>query len=148
MAQTIHVPQAPASALNVVGEQIHVLADAVQTGGVEVFLQHGPEGSGPPPHTHPWDEAYFMLDGEMDVLLGDRSVRLARGGFVFIPAGTVHNFCYAKGGGRFVSFNSKGGAATFFREVSSALPDGSLDLAKLVPIAVRNQVIPAGPPPA
>jgi hypothetical protein len=40
--------------LNVVGEQITVLASGSQTGGYEIFRQAGPEGSGPPPHRHPW----------------------------------------------------------------------------------------------
>ena len=78
--------------LEVVGEVIHVLADASQTGSFEIFDQRGPEGAGPPPHPHPWDEAYFMLEGEMDVLLGDRTVVLKVGDFAHVPAGTVHCF--------------------------------------------------------
>ncbi|HZU81370.1 MAG TPA: cupin domain-containing protein [Polyangiaceae bacterium] len=140
-------PEAPRTDLHVVGEIIHVLADGSQTSGPEVFEQRGPEGSGPPPHTHPWDEAYFMLDGSMDVVLGDRTVVLTRGAFVYIPAGTVHCFRYRVGGGRFLSFNSRAGAAKFFRELDRVLPDGSVDLGKIVPIAVANQVVPAGPPP-
>jgi hypothetical protein len=44
--------------LNVVGEHITVLASAAQPGSYEIFFQAGPEGSGPPPHNHPWDEAF------------------------------------------------------------------------------------------
>jgi hypothetical protein len=33
--------------LNVVGEQITVLASGSQTGGYEIFRQAGPDGSGP-----------------------------------------------------------------------------------------------------
>ena len=148
MPSPLYVAPSKEQGLQVVGEEIRVLADVSQTGGVEIFLQYGREGSGPPPHSHPWDEAYFMIDGEMDVLLGDRTVVLVPGAFVFVPAGTVHNFRYRAGGGRFVSFNSRAGAAAFFREVQAALPDGKPDLATLIPIAVRNQVIPAGPPPS
>jgi quercetin dioxygenase-like cupin family protein len=46
--------------LNVVGEKITVLASSAQTGGYEIFLQTGPEGSGPPPHSHPWDESFYV----------------------------------------------------------------------------------------
>jgi len=137
----------PRKDLHVVGEVIHVLADGSQTHGPEVFDQQGPEGSGPPPHTHPWDEAYFMLEGAMDVQIGDRTVVLERGDFVFIPGGTVHCFRYRPGGGRFLSFNSCAGAAKFFREIDHALPDGRVDLDTIVPIAVANHVVPAGPPP-
>jgi hypothetical protein len=34
-----------------------VLASAAQIGSYEIFFQAGPEGSGPSPHNHPWDEA-------------------------------------------------------------------------------------------
>jgi hypothetical protein len=44
--------------LNVVGEQITVLAPGSRTAGYEIFRQEGPEGSGPPPHCHPWDESF------------------------------------------------------------------------------------------
>ena len=47
--------------LNVVGEHITVLASGGVTGGYEIFLQEGPEGSGPIPHTHPWDESLGSL---------------------------------------------------------------------------------------
>ena len=49
--------------LNVVGEQITVLASGDRTGSYEVFHQIGPEGSGPPPHSHPWDEAFYVVAG-------------------------------------------------------------------------------------
>ena len=39
--------------LNVVGEQITVLADGAATGSYEIFRQAGPEGSGPPPTATP-----------------------------------------------------------------------------------------------
>jgi quercetin dioxygenase-like cupin family protein len=57
--------------LNVVGEHITVLASGRETGNYEVFLQEGPEGSGPIPHTHPWDESFFVIRGEVDFSLGD-----------------------------------------------------------------------------
>jgi mannose-6-phosphate isomerase-like protein (cupin superfamily) len=133
--------------LNIVGEIINVLADASQTNGPEVFEQHGPEGAGPPPHTHPWDEAYFMVEGQMDVILGERTVVLTAGGFVYIPAGTVHGFRFRANGGKFVSFNSAAGAAKLFRELDRALPDGRIELDKFVPIAIANRVTLAGPPP-
>ena len=37
-----------------------MLASGAQTGGYEIFLQVGPEGSGPPPHNHPWDESFYV----------------------------------------------------------------------------------------
>ena len=41
--------------------RLTVLASGTQTGSYELFRQVGPEGSGPPPHTHPWDESFYVI---------------------------------------------------------------------------------------
>lgn len=138
-------PESPKQDLHVVGEVIHTLADAKTTGSYEVFEQQGPVGSGPPPHHHPWDEAYFMLEGEMDVLLGDRWIVLKPGAFVHVPRGVPHCFRY-RTPGRFVSMTSEGGASQFFTELAREVPPGPPDLAQVVAIAGRNRVQLAAPP--
>ena len=65
MSRVIIVEKSAPQALNVVGERITVLASGEQTGSYEVFHQAGPEGSGPPPHNHPWDEAFYVTRGEI-----------------------------------------------------------------------------------
>jgi quercetin dioxygenase-like cupin family protein len=65
-------PQSRTQSLRVVGEHITVLASAAQTGSYEIFFQAGPEGRGPPPHNHPWDEAFYVLRGEVAFGIGDR----------------------------------------------------------------------------
>jgi len=144
----IYDPTHPAAGYAVVGERVHVLARGDETGGGEAFIQEGPPGSGPPPHTHPWDEAYLMLDGEMDVLVGERTLHLVPGMFVYIPAETVHCFRYTTKG-RFFSYTSAPGAARFFEELDRDVPvtDGAPDLGRVVEVALRNRVRPAGPPP-
>ena len=113
--------------LNVVGEQIRVLASAAQTGSYEVFHQGGPEGSGPPPHSHPWDEAFFVIKGEVAFGVGERELVAHAGAFVHLPAGTTHWFRFGKGGGEMVSLTSREGASHMFedfdREVSPEAPD-------------------------
>lgn len=52
-----------------------------------------PPGGGPPPHLHKHeDEAFYVVDGELDVRIGERTVRASSGDFVFIPRDTVHSF--------------------------------------------------------
>jgi len=50
------------SALNVLGEQVRPLAPAGAL-SIEIFDTTGPEQAGPPPHRHPWDEIYVVLEG-------------------------------------------------------------------------------------
>ena len=58
----ITAPEDYVPALDIVGEHVTVLASGEATDGYEIFLQRGPEGSGPPPHSHPWDESFFRRD--------------------------------------------------------------------------------------
>ena len=51
------------------------------------------DGDGPPQHIHKAeDEAFYVLEGEIKVLLGERTITATAGSFVVIPRGTVHTF--------------------------------------------------------
>jgi len=70
-----------------------LLASAEQTGGrYSLLWEHGPQGSGPGPHTHEQDEEIYVLDGNLTVRAGDRLHVASAGWFLFIPRGTVHSF--------------------------------------------------------
>ena len=50
-------------------------------------------GDQAPPHVHyNSDEAFYVLDGEMEVLLGDQRERKTAGTLVMVPSGTAHTF--------------------------------------------------------
>jgi quercetin dioxygenase-like cupin family protein len=50
-------------------------------------------GGGPPPHVHRLeDEAYYMVEGELLILMGHQVVRATPGTFLFLPRDTVHAF--------------------------------------------------------
>nr|WP_311530083.1 cupin domain-containing protein [uncultured Ralstonia sp.] len=131
-------PQTYAHALNVLGEKITVLADRAATQGYEVFLQHGPEGSGPPPHTHDWDESFYVIDGSVEFTYGGTTSVATAGSFVHVPAGTVHSFRCGPGSADMLSITSHTSQAanlftTIDREVTTMPPDVS----KLVEIGAR-----------
>jgi len=113
--------------LNVVGEHITVLASGAQTGSYEIFHQAGPEGSGPPPHSHPWDEAFYVTQGEIAFGIDERKLVARPGTLVHLPAGTTHWFRFGAGGGEMVSITSREGASRMFtdfdREISPTKPD-------------------------
>jgi quercetin dioxygenase-like cupin family protein len=132
--------------LRIVGENVAVLADAEKTGGVEIFLQFGPEGAGPPPHTHPWDESYYVLEGQVDVLMGDRQITLSAGEFVHLPAGTVHNFRMRSKEAKFLSVTSRPGASRFFADADREV-GGALDIPRMMAVCARHEVGVPLPPP-
>jgi quercetin dioxygenase-like cupin family protein len=52
-----------------------------------------PATAGPPEHFHrSWDEAFYVLAGEMTFLVGDQTQKALAGSFVFIPRGVLHTF--------------------------------------------------------
>lgn len=134
-------PKDYARPLDVVGEKIIVLASKEATGGYEIFLQEGPEGSGPPPHNHDWDESFFIVKGKVEVTCAGKTVSAAPGTLVHVPAGTVHSFRFAPGGGQMISMTSHNGRASkLFADIDKEIPPGPPDLAKLLAIADRNGV--------
>jgi mannose-6-phosphate isomerase-like protein (cupin superfamily) len=58
-----------------------------------------PGGRRPPAHRHVnCSEAYFVLDGEVTVIVEDEELRLGPEGFVLVPRGTAHTFGNAADG--------------------------------------------------
>jgi quercetin dioxygenase-like cupin family protein len=130
--------QTPAP-LNIVGEEITVLASVEQTGSYEIFRQDGPEGSGPPPHSHPWDEAFYVIEGQIHFGIGDDQDLNARPGtLVHIPGGTMHWFRFGSGGGRMISITSGAGASAFFTQVAAEISPTEPDLGALIGIATAH----------
>jgi quercetin dioxygenase-like cupin family protein len=127
-------PKDYAPALNIVGEHVTVLASGEATEGYEVFLQRGPEGSGPPPHSHPWDESFFVVKGEIDFGIGAESTTATAGTLVHLPAGTMHWFRFGKGGAEMVSMTSRLGASKMFADLAREVSPVNPDLEKLAAV--------------
>jgi quercetin dioxygenase-like cupin family protein len=139
----------PASApapLNVVGEKITVLASGAQTGSYEIFRQAGPEGSGPPPHCHPWDESFYVVKGDIAFGVGDKDMIAEPGTLVHPPAGTMHWFRFGNGGGEMISMTSREAASHFFTDVDRAISPEQPDIPKLVEVASQYHLTVGTPP--
>jgi quercetin dioxygenase-like cupin family protein len=130
-------PENYAPALNVVGEHITVLASGEATQSYEIFLQRGPEGSGPPPHSHPWDESFFVTKGEIEFGIDDDSTVAKEGTLVHLPAGTTHWFRFGHGGAEMVSMTSCLGASKMFTDFAREVAPANPDLVKLAEVGGR-----------
>lgn len=124
--------------LNIVGEQVTVLASGEKTGAYEIFLQEGPEGSGPPPHSHPWDESFFVIKGEVEFSIGEEKTWGSAGTLVHIPANTLHWFRFCEGGGTMLSITSRLGASKMFQDLHREISPTQPDLGKLIEIGTRH----------
>ena len=131
--------------LNVVGEQITVLAPGCRTGAYEIFRQAGPEGSGPRPHYHPWDESFYVVSGKVAFGVGEKERIAEPGTLVHLPGGTMHWFRYGQGGGEMISMTSREAASLFFTDVDRAISPEAPDIPKFLEIAKRHQLTVAKP---
>ncbi|HEY1447533.1 MAG TPA: cupin domain-containing protein [Caulobacteraceae bacterium] len=133
-------PSDYSKALHVVGEEITVLASGLQTGGYEVFLQKGPAGVGPPPHSHDWDETFLVTKGQVVFGMGEHESVATPGTLVHVPAGQTHWFRLGDEGAEMVSMTSRLGASEFFAEVDREVAPGPPDLPTLGRVADRHGI--------
>ncbi|HMI70379.1 MAG TPA: cupin domain-containing protein [Solirubrobacteraceae bacterium] len=77
--------------------QIH-LRSAQSNGAVSVVeLAASPEFAGPPLHHHDFDEAFYVLEGELTFQLGDELRTAGPGELVFAPRGSHHTLANLSG---------------------------------------------------
>jgi len=70
-----------------------ILATGETTNGqYSLMEQLCPKNSGPPPHTHTQREMFYILDGEITFLSGERMITAGAGSSVNVPPNTVHSF--------------------------------------------------------
>ena len=74
--------------------EMTIKATAGTTDGHLCLIEtHAPAGHGPPMHVHHDEhEAFYVLEGELDVACGDERYRAPAGSFAFLPRGVAHTF--------------------------------------------------------
>ena len=127
--------------LSVVGTEVTVLASSAATGSYEVTFQKGDEGTGPPPHSHDWDEAFFIIKGAVEFSYGGQTQVARPGTLVHLPSGTVHSFQYCAGGGEMLEITGPGSLATqMFTAIDREISPGPPDIPKVVEVLNKNGV--------
>lgn len=124
--------------MKVVGDVVEVLRGG---GEFELFRVTGPELSGPPPHAHPWSESFYVLDGEVDLLMGDEWQRCVAGQSCTVEAGGVHTYRIASSTATFLATTSGARASAFFADIDAHVPPGpptDESLPILIEVAKRN----------
>lgn len=126
--------------LNVAATKVTVLASANETTGQEFTYQSGLEGTGPPPHSHPWDEAFFVTHGSVVITCGDEATVCCKGTLAFVPGGIVHSFKYGPGGGEMLEITGAGSLAVqMFKDLNVEFANGPPDAEKLTEVMGRTR---------
>jgi mannose-6-phosphate isomerase-like protein (cupin superfamily) len=131
--------------LSVLGDTITCKLAGGNLNGWQFFELSGSANSGPPPHTHPWEEGYYILAGEVEVLVGEEVMLATPGYFIHIPANTVHTFNIKSPQAKFLFWVSDDKAEKFFAEIDKEVKELPPNMEKLMTIAQKHQVIPVSP---
>jgi quercetin dioxygenase-like cupin family protein len=93
-ARALHRPSSTGDAYWGPGDHYTFLVTGAESGGAYFAMEAlVPAGGGPPPHIHTReDETFYVLDGEVEFLLGEETILAGPGAFVNVPRGTVHRF--------------------------------------------------------
>ena len=126
--------------LFVLGETLRPLLTNAMGSAIEIFDTSGPANSGPPVHFHPWEEAYVVLAGELEVTIDGHAERMRAGAVADVPANTEHGYRNVTDDCRFLTIATKGNAARFFAEVAADVEMNPPDIAGVVRVARSHGV--------
>lgn len=134
---------------NLDGEKMATLLSGPDTGGaVALMFDETPPDGGPPLHIHHnEDEIFYILEGALDVQVGDERFTITAGSAAFLPRGVPHAFAnHGAQTARTLVVLSPAGLERFFAEVEPLVTQAEPDLAAIAPIAAKYGVEIVGPP--
>jgi len=140
--QSVVMKRGQGETLSVLGTSVRFLCESEKTAnGFSVMEVVLPKDQGPPPHEHPWDEAYYILEGQARFQVGDMEAVFGAGDFLYAPGGVVHAFRGAsEAPARVLVMDAPAAAEKFFREVDREVKAMPQDLAKLPEIGSKHQL--------
>ena len=151
------VQQAPKPPMRLfIDLQTWIHAGREETGGsLSLIEQRIPSGFASVWHTHlDEDESFFIIEGELTITIGDRSLVVGPGQYAFGPRGVPHGFrVTGKETARLLLLTSGPRFADFIAETSDPAEDatpgkpGEPDLARLFAAAERHGLALLGPMP-
>lgn len=134
-----------------IGEQGRFLLRSEDTGGLFSFFEVTTSpGGGPPLHLHDdHDEALFVVEGQYEIRVGDRSIVGRPGTLAYTPRGVAHRFRNViDEPSRLLVIASPGGHERFFEDLSALIAAGPPDPSKFESLAKKHHITglePMGP---
>ncbi len=138
------------------GDSAFVFKATGESTGGELFLMEAtmPSGFSPPLHVHHDEhEAFYVLEGSLEVVCGGERYEAGVGAFAFLPSGIAHTFrATGEGVTRVLTIAMPAGIEHFFREAgrpaegSGLPPAAALDVEMVKSVATRHRIEFVGPP--
>ncbi|CAA9382682.1 MAG: hypothetical protein AVDCRST_MAG93-9281 [uncultured Chloroflexia bacterium] len=123
-------------------------------GQLAILEARTPPDYGPPPHIHAdEEEVFYVLEGTVEVMCGDKQFVAAPGSLVLTPRGTPHTFHVTdEGPGKMLIITAPAQFERFVAEVGSPAPGMDLpapqdpDIERLIEISARYGITYPPPP--
>ena len=86
-----------------------------------------PNFAGPPPHWHKvTTEIFYVLGGELTLEVDGNSLQTGKGGYAFVPPGTVHRYSNPTDApAKFLLITSPAGLENYFAELTELMKEES-----------------------
>ncbi len=106
-----------------VGDTYSILVSGADTAGKYCLIDMAvPDGGGPPPHRHDYEESFTLLEGELQFAFRGESMTVRAGSTINIPANAPHEFKNVSGApARMLCLCVPAGLDAFFLEVGDPL---------------------------
>ncbi len=140
MAAPKYVAPETGRKLNVLGETVVVILRSEDTDGTHgVITEDSTPGGGPPLHVHTReDEFFYVISGEYEFQVGDKTFRAPAGSHVFAPRNIPHRFRNVSGGpARLTVTLAPAGFEHFFEEIHVLCEKGPPAIDRVVELGAR-----------
>lgn len=149
---TNSAPSSPAGSgteLNAVDATVIVKVGRGESGGgFELFEVHAIRGMASPLHAEPWDKAYYVLTGRLEVQVDAEVHDLGPGSAINVRAGSANSFVARTPSATFLAFSLTDAMGRFFADLDRTVPAGR-SLEQVVPdlleVTERHGITFAGP---
>jgi quercetin dioxygenase-like cupin family protein len=107
----------------VAGDTYSILVSGAETAGRYCLIDMiVPDGGGPPPHRHDFEEMFTLLEGELEFTFRGQTTTVRAGSTVSIPANAPHVFKNKSGApAHMLCLTTPAGLEEFFLEVGDPL---------------------------
>lgn len=94
-------------------------------------------GSGAPLHSHPWEETFYLLEGELEVQIGNQQQLCTAGSVAHVPANAVHAFKILSPVARALMIIAPASAEAFYLEVGDRVSNLETDMETMQEICAK-----------
>lgn len=129
-------------AFSLLGGMIEVLSSSSNGDENNITLQSSTApGFGPPPHSHPWSESFYVISGSVTFMLNGDECECKAGSMVYVPSGNIHAFSSGANGVEMVEFTGNDSRAIpLFKNLSQQIRSLPPDMDLVSKIFAENGV--------